>query len=246
MKRICVYCKKEFKSYPSETRKKFCNRECQKEFTRRSTPCPICGKEIISSPSTIRHKKYCSKECREKDYLIETKCVICANIFKVKKCYVNVKTLNNRCCSDKCKKDFKKLNSINKEYICSGCSRIFFGYRHNKTHLKFCSQDCSKKFMRGEQSPFFSNGATVTSGGYRAILVGEKYILEHRLIMEEHLGRKLERDEHIHHKDGDKLNNKLENLELMSTVEHSRLHHKLRRNNGKSKRKGGSNSSHTD
>lgn len=246
MKRICLSCGKEFKSYPSETTKKFCSRECQKNYTRRVTPCPICSKEIISSPSTIGHKKYCSKKCREKDYLIETICVICGSMFKVKRCHVNIKTLSNRCCSDKCKKDFIKLNRRNKEHICSGCGITFIGYRNNKTQLKFCGQDCSKNFMRGERSPFFSNGSTVTSGGYRAILIGEKYILEHRLIMEEHLGRKLERDENIHHKDGNKLNNKIENLELMSTVEHSRLHHKLRRNNGTSKDKGGSNSSHTD
>lgn len=47
---------------------------------------------------------------------------------------------------------------------------------------------------------------------------------EHRLVMEAHLGRRLERNEVIHHKDGDKSNNALTNLELMSYRDHNLLH----------------------
>lgn len=51
-----------------------------------------------------------------------------------------------------------------------------------------------------------------------------KQVLEHRYVMEQHLGRKLLRSEHVHHKDGDGLNNAIENLEVMSPRDHQHHH----------------------
>lgn len=54
---------------------------------------------------------------------------------------------------------------------------------------------------------------------YKKLRVSDILIDEHRLIMEKCLGRKLLRNEIVHHKDEDKSNNKLENLEIMSRAE---------------------------
>ena len=49
----------------------------------------------------------------------------------------------------------------------------------------------------------------------------------HRKIMEDHLGRKLRRDEHVHHINGDKRDNRLENLVVLSPKEHMRIHKQI-------------------
>ncbi len=50
------------------------------------------------------------------------------------------------------------------------------------------------------------------------------FVAEHRDVMGKKLGRKLNSSEIVHHKDGNKLNNKSRNLELMSKKEHFKTH----------------------
>ena len=66
----------------------------------------------------------------------------------------------------------------------------------------------------------------VNNNGYYVVKTRNEYRdkLLHRVIWEDHYREKP--DGVIHHKDGDKLNNDIDNLELMSRNEHTSLHHK--------------------
>ena len=71
----------------------------------------------------------------------------------------------------------------------------------------------------------------ISKGDYQYALVPEHpkatrngYVLLHRVIVENHLGRVLNSHEVVHHKDHNKRNNTLDNLEVLDSREHLRQH----------------------
>ena len=155
---------------------------------------------------------------------------MCPNEFKDKP------TSNRKFCSYDCYwKALKELKQYKKEkhrikLICKFCEKEFLVFPCRKDNALFCSYSCKIKFTKpmrksypkGKNHPMWKGGITTNSQGY--ILIGR--VREHRLIMEKHLGRSLERDEIVHHINHNKKDNRIENLLVMKRPDHPKLHNR--------------------
>lgn len=112
--------------------------------------------------------------------------------------------------------------------ICDNCKKEFKTYAcYDKRNRKnrFCSKKCEAEFKNlNNTSQSWTGGHISKSTGYKYIRVNGKAIEEHRLVMERHIGRKLKSNEVVHHINGNKLDNRIENLKLMTKAQHSKMH----------------------
>lgn len=122
-------------------------------------------------------------------------------------------------------------NEFNRNILPSGRLESSTDFRVRK----FCSHLCFTKFNTGLNHFKFNPNGNKRYDGYIRISDNGKRKYLHRVIIEKKLGFKLNKNQHIHHKDGINNNNELSNLEVLSNSEHLKIHNKtrLRDSNGR-------------
>src|SRR3990167_1882821 len=101
----------------------------------------------------------------------------------------------------------------NKVYLpCKKCGKLAYRPPCRRNNKVFCNRKCMDQYTIGPNHPCWKNGKTVNLNGYTTL--NQTRQQEHRFVMEKHLGRSLDKFETIHHKNGLKSDNRIENLEL--------------------------------
>lgn len=176
------------------------------EEKTRIKQCLKCGKDF----DKYGRKQYCSKECFYTSGVAlkgeEIPCVTCG-----KPVYKNKSQIDKKYCSMACRKTV---------YIkkCPICDTLMHSDRIH------CSHSCSIIANKDIEKNVKIGTTRKTPKGYilEKIQVDENtttWIPQHRLVYEKFLGRKLERNENIHHLNSIKDDNRLENLELWNSAQ---------------------------
>ena len=200
--KICLRCGKQFQ--PNTPRRMYCSDTCK----RGTSNCKVCGKSFVMHGNTTG--RYCSRECWYKsgDAKLYTgvECPVCHKVF-------SAKSPDQKFCSTSCAGKGKRKQDYPKQ--CSNCGKeIPFNY-YGKV---YCSDDCRRDGIRSHydwrKTAKPSGAKRQDKQGYVSVKIGRQWRREHHVVMEQKLGRPLEKNERVHHINGIRNDNRPENLEL--------------------------------
>lgn len=191
-------------------------------------PCAVCGNQFRVTYCS-RNKRTCSMDCLKKlrrKYFIN--CKHCGQ--ELKPGYSKGRSF----CNAECRRLFM-TNPANhhawnpdRVRVCKNCGNKYEAGSAKKRRGLICSRKCYDEWIhvhgRTHRAPV-GHVKEVASTGRKFVKIGEgKYRLEHRVVIENHIGRRLKSSEVVHHKNGKPADNRIENLLVVSQSAHMKLH----------------------
>ena len=225
-----------------------CGKSTQEMPVRTTYCCQVCARKarsirdrIIPEPMECRYSGcsnlfehtdprtlHCSARCRASDRNERRERAIEILPCAAEKCSNPVRATHGRkYCSRLCGKSshallaYQRQKASNGPLICVTCGAEI---KHRRADALYCSIECKSPNKRGDRRPSKRSpigSLRLTPQGYVDIKADSGWKRRHRFVMEQHIGRQLSKDNTVHHKNGVRTDNRIENLELWSSSQPS-------------------------